>query len=57
MSLPRWSAVALLASALTLSANDWPGFRAAGGHGPGPGPVKWSATEGLLWNTPIPGKG
>ncbi|MBT7300989.1 MAG: PQQ-binding-like beta-propeller repeat protein [Victivallales bacterium] len=57
MSLSRWPAVAVLASALLVSANDWPEFRAAGGHGPGPGPVKWSATEGLLWNTPIPGKG
>ena len=56
MSPFRPAALAVLAACL-LVANDWPDFRACGGHGPGPGPVKWSGTEGLLWNTPIPGRG
>lgn len=43
--------------AISVPANDWPDFRANGGHGTGPGPVQWSASEGLLWNTPIPGRG
>jgi outer membrane protein assembly factor BamB len=49
--------VAFCFLAMVLGANDWPEFRACGGMGPGPGPVKWSASEGLLWNTPIPGRG
>jgi outer membrane protein assembly factor BamB len=56
-SLHRIATVLALAFASLLFANDWPEFRAHGGHGPGPGPVKWSAEDGLLWNAEIPGQG
>jgi outer membrane protein assembly factor BamB len=56
MNPVRTAALCLLA-AVALIANDWPEFCANGGHGPGPGPLAWSATEGLLWSTEIPGRG
>lgn len=51
-------ALCLLAAG-SLFAGDWPDFRARAGHGssPGPGPVEWTATEGQVWSTPIPGRG
>ncbi len=54
--LARFATLGLLVS-LSVAAAEWPDFRANGGHGPGPGPERWSASEGLLWNTPIPGRG
>lgn len=55
MFVARTTALCLFAAAVLTA--EWPDFRARGGHGPGPGPVAWSATEGLLWSTPIPGRG
>ena len=57
MTVPARIIACCILASICLQANDWPDFRACGGHGPGPGPVAWSASEGLLWNTPIPGRG
>jgi outer membrane protein assembly factor BamB len=37
----------------------WPQFRGPGGRGIAHGtiPLRWSATENVLWRTPIPGRG
>jgi outer membrane protein assembly factor BamB len=43
-----------------LFAEDWPRFRGPTGQGISQEknlPVKWSATEGILWKTAIPGEG
>ena len=40
--------------------NDWPGWRGPRGDGKVPEerpPVKWDATTGVLWKTPVPGRG
>lgn len=54
-------AVALIAAgAAAASAADWPRFRGPNGTGAGPDtgfPVKFSATENLLWKAAIPGSG
>lgn len=49
------------AEAVAVGAEDWPWWRgptrngvAAAGQQP---PLKWSATENVLWQTPIPGRG
>jgi len=49
------------ASPLTLATTDWPAWRgpardgiAAFGQNP---PIQWSETEGILWKTPVPGRG
>ncbi|MEX2214836.1 MAG: PQQ-binding-like beta-propeller repeat protein [Phycisphaeraceae bacterium] len=41
------------------SATDWPRFRNADGSGVATGgvPTEWSATNNLLWKTPLPGPG
>lgn len=47
-------------TALTLSAHDWPEFRGPTGQGHSPAknvPTRWSATENVVWKTPIPGSG
>lgn len=49
-------------TALLLAAllQDWPGWRGPKGDGTSTEerfPVKWTATEGVAWKTPLPGKG
>jgi hypothetical protein len=44
----------------TLRAENWPGWRGPRGDGTSLEknvPSKWSATENIVWKTPIPGKG
>ncbi len=44
----------------TLRAENWPGWRGPRGDGTSLEkniPSKWSATENIIWKTPIPGKG
>jgi outer membrane protein assembly factor BamB len=58
-------AAVLLAACLTLttvpaSGGDWPRFRGPNGTGTVDDrdvPVRWSAAEGVLWRTPLPGSG
>ncbi|MGE0757674.1 MAG: PQQ-binding-like beta-propeller repeat protein [Pirellulaceae bacterium] len=53
----RW--VALCALTLVGGA-DWPNWRGPTGNGvapPGQYPVRWSATENVLWKLPLPGRG
>jgi outer membrane protein assembly factor BamB len=53
-------AVYMLFAAATLPAADWTQFRGPGGLGTSSDtglPVKWSATENLVWRTPLPGPG
>jgi hypothetical protein len=41
-------------------AGDWPRFRGPNGTGVSADkdvPIQWTATEGVLWKTPIPGRG
>lgn len=55
--------VAALGIALLVpfaGAEDWPGWRGPRGDGTSSEtgvPVKWSATEGIKWKVPLPGKG
>jgi outer membrane protein assembly factor BamB len=56
--------VTFLASALlcatSRAADDWPQFRGPTGQGVSDArnvPTKWSATENVVWKTPIPGSG
>ena len=49
------------AAPITISGADWPAWRgptrdgiAASGQTP---PLRWSETEGVLWKTPVPGRG
>ncbi len=54
-----FTALASLA-ALTLHAHDWPEFRGPTGQGHSPAkdvPLRWSATENVVWKTAIPGTG
>ena len=56
----RNCACLLLLSAGTLSAADWTGFRGPGGQGISEEkglPVKWSATENIVWKVDLPGPG
>src|SRR5687767_14471417 len=42
------------------SGSQWSRFRGPNGHGTSLDkniPVQWSETEGMLWKTPLPGKG
>ena len=53
--------LALLATPCAAqSGENWPGFRGPTGQGvsadPNP-PLEWSATDNILWKTPIPGEG
>jgi outer membrane protein assembly factor BamB len=44
----------------TAAAADWPRFRGPNGTGTADDkdvPVEWNAKEGILWKTPIPGRG
>jgi outer membrane protein assembly factor BamB len=55
------STVLILAIASpALAQSDWPQWRGPNGSGGVAGgsyPVKWDATSGLAWKTPLPGKG
>ena len=49
------------ASSIAIAATDWPAWRgptrdgiAASGQNP---PIEWSETQGILWKTPLPGRG
>jgi outer membrane protein assembly factor BamB len=56
-SLPSAAAILL---ALTALGADWPQFRGPGGAGVSGEtglPVTWSATENVVWRTPLPGPG
>jgi len=46
---------------IAISATDWPAWRGPtrdgiAAHGQNP-PVRWSETEGILWKSPVPGRG
>ena len=54
------SAAAILAVAIATAGADWTQFRGPGGGGTSREaaiPDSWSATENLLWKTPLPGPG
>jgi len=47
-------------SVLIASASDWPGWRGPRGDGVSDerdAPSRWSATQGVRWSAPLPGKG
>ncbi len=54
-------ATTLGSSAAVLQSTDWPAWRGPTGDGmattPQSPPVTWSATENVLWKTPVPGRG
>ena len=59
MRVPVVCAALLLAGMMGLAQN-WPQWRGTGGDGiaaPGEYPVAFSATNGVLWRVPLPGKG
>jgi outer membrane protein assembly factor BamB len=49
----------ILAATATAAAQDWPAFRGADGSGTSPkaAPLKWSATQNVVWKTSLPGPG
>jgi outer membrane protein assembly factor BamB len=50
----------LLALTLSVTAENWPGFRGPTGQGISTAtnlPLQWSATSNVLWKTEIPGQG
>jgi outer membrane protein assembly factor BamB len=54
------SALCGLLACAAANADNWPRFRGPNGTGVSADkdvPVQWSATEGVLWKTPIPGHG
>lgn len=57
----RWSClVVVFIVTASLRAGDWPSWRGPRGDGTSDEtdvPLKWSASENVLWKTPIPGKG
>jgi outer membrane protein assembly factor BamB len=56
----RLLAVALLLGAAASAGANWPAFRGPHGDGVSPDrglPIKWSATENVVWKTPLPGPG
>lgn len=53
-----WAALLLLGA--NLHAQNWPQWRGPNGNGvaaPGHYPISFSATNGVLWTAPLPGKG
>jgi outer membrane protein assembly factor BamB len=53
-----WAALAL--SGFDAGAENWPGWRGPRGDGTSAEqdfPARWSATENVVWKTPIPGEG
>lgn len=58
--LPPACVVVLAGLCLSAGAENWPGWRGPRGDGTSTetgAPVRWSATENVLWKTPIAGKG
>lgn len=65
--IPRFAAhtlalasLAFIVSPSTQAAESWPGWRGPNGDGKVPEekpPLKWDATNGVLWKTPVPGRG
>src|SRR4051794_2458201 len=61
--LPRLAVVSLAVVTLFAPARAgevWPGWRGPHGDGKVPEehpPLKWDATSGVLWKTPVPGRG
>ncbi|HXG60959.1 MAG TPA: PQQ-binding-like beta-propeller repeat protein [Planctomycetota bacterium] len=56
----RGAALAVLALAGIARAQDWPAWRGPKGDGTSAEtgfPLRWSATEGVLWKVPVPGWG
>lgn len=54
------AALLLLLADLSAPAANWPQWRGPNGDGISPEinvPVKWSATENVVWRTPVPGAG
>ena len=54
------AALLLLLAALSAPAANWPQWRGPNGDGISPEtnvPFKWSATENVVWRTPVPGEG
>jgi len=55
-----WLTLWLLMSALVQAETDWPQFRGSGGQGHADShdlPLHWSETEGIVWKSPIVGRG
>ena len=62
-TMPPWL-ILVLAAGVTFfrpaRADNWPRFRGPNGTGIAPDkdiPIKWGATDGILWKTPLPGAG
>jgi outer membrane protein assembly factor BamB len=59
--IPRlWLALACLAQASWLTAQEWPQFRGPDGQGHSAErglPLEWSETRNVHWKTPVPGRG
>jgi len=58
--LPALCGLLTCAAADRAAAADWPRFRGPNGTGISADkdvPVQWSEKEGILWKTPIPGRG
>jgi outer membrane protein assembly factor BamB len=54
------AALTLFVGPVSLSAEEWPGWRGPRGDGTSHEqhiPIRWSQTENVRWKTPIPGKG
>jgi outer membrane protein assembly factor BamB len=52
--------ILLAAGSFAAAGSDWPRFRGPNGTGASPDkdvPLKWSAADGVLWKTPLPGSG
>jgi outer membrane protein assembly factor BamB len=60
MRVPWLLAVFTLILSVPSMAEEWPGWRGPRGDGTSTEtefPVRWSATENVLWTVPVPGKG
>ena len=56
----KFAAALLLLAPLSTPAANWPQWRGPNGDGISPEtdvPVKWRATENVVWRTPVPGEG
>lgn len=53
------SCVIVVATSMVASAADWPQFRGPDGQGASAteAPLQWSEETGVLWKTPLPGRG
>ncbi len=55
-----WIGPVFLAIAAPAAAQEWPGWRGPRGDGTSTEakfPLRWSATENVVWKVPVPGKG